>query len=194
MRGFSISERPLPAIVLNIKDSPAARSFTIVHELVHVLLNKSGVCDLQDDPEGIEVFCNRVAGAVLVPEQHFVAQPEVMQHAASAWSDEGIKALAMRYRVSQQVILRRLLMLNMIDERSYKAKQTFYEKQAVSAAVKAKKGFAPPYTMAVLLAGKLFTRLVLTGYRCEKITGADVSDYLSIRLKHLANIESAVFG
>jgi hypothetical protein len=62
-RGFSLAERPLPAAVANIKDSPRARSFTLIHELTHVALRESGVCTL-DDAERVEVFCNRVAGSI----------------------------------------------------------------------------------------------------------------------------------
>ncbi|RME39698.1 MAG: helix-turn-helix domain-containing protein, partial [Planctomycetota bacterium] len=38
MRGFSITDHPLPAVVLNIKDAYQARSFSLFHELAHVLL------------------------------------------------------------------------------------------------------------------------------------------------------------
>jgi hypothetical protein len=33
-RGFSIGDEPLPAIVLNGKDAPTGRTFTLLHELV----------------------------------------------------------------------------------------------------------------------------------------------------------------
>lgn len=36
MRGFSLTDRPLPVVVVNIKDSPLARIFSMLHELVHV--------------------------------------------------------------------------------------------------------------------------------------------------------------
>ena len=38
MRGFSIDDFPLPIIVLNSKDYPKARVFTLFHELAHLLL------------------------------------------------------------------------------------------------------------------------------------------------------------
>ena len=70
-RGFSIAERPLPAVVVNIKDSVYGRIFTLIHEFTHVLLNRGGICDVDEgadnDHEDVEIFCNHVAGATLVP-------------------------------------------------------------------------------------------------------------------------------
>ena len=46
MRGFSITEFPLPVIVVNRKDMLKARVFTMLHEFVHLLLHIGGTCDL----------------------------------------------------------------------------------------------------------------------------------------------------
>ena len=40
-RGFCIGQKPFPVIVLNTKDRPHSRIFTIIHELVHIGLGKS---------------------------------------------------------------------------------------------------------------------------------------------------------
>lgn len=42
MRGFSMSDTPLPAVVLNIKDVPNARTFTMLHEVAHLALRQGG--------------------------------------------------------------------------------------------------------------------------------------------------------
>lgn len=195
MRGFSISTQPLPVIVLNIKDSPFARIFTLIHELTHILIGREGICDLHEDKAGIEVYCNAVAGLTLVPDSWLHQQPEVIRHREKtvAWSDIEIKDLANRVKVSRQVILRRLLTLGLISDSIYQQKHGLYTEQALQAA-KTESGFAPPSTMAVATSGNLFSRLVLSGYHQEKITGSDVSDYLSVRLKHLPKIETAVLG
>ncbi len=44
MRGFSISDRPLPVIVINGKDGPRGRIFYLAHEFVHILLDNGGLC------------------------------------------------------------------------------------------------------------------------------------------------------
>jgi transcriptional regulator with XRE-family HTH domain len=42
MRGYSISDEPFPVIVLNGKDSSRGRVFSLIHELVHILLHAGG--------------------------------------------------------------------------------------------------------------------------------------------------------
>jgi transcriptional regulator with XRE-family HTH domain len=44
-RGFALPEQPLPVIVLNGRDAPTARLFTLVHECVHLALGEGSVCD-----------------------------------------------------------------------------------------------------------------------------------------------------
>src|SRR3989304_945255 len=85
-RGFSISETPLPVVVLNTKDSPQARCFTLMHELAHIALRKGGLCDLDDHtarrPEELqtEVYCNNVAGVGWVASQPLLNEPVFFAH------------------------------------------------------------------------------------------------------------------
>jgi transcriptional regulator with XRE-family HTH domain len=50
-RGFSISERPLPVAVTNIKDAPRGRIFTLLHETAHILLRDGRICDLPESDQ-----------------------------------------------------------------------------------------------------------------------------------------------
>jgi len=197
MRGFSISKSPIPAIVVNIQDAVVARTFTLLHELTHVLIGKEGVCDLTGDAE-IEVFCNAVAGAALVPRDSLLVQPELQQkRAASGWVDEEMSSLAHRYKVSREVILRRLLTVGRISAAFYKTKSAQYKELRKKHALitkQRKSGFAPPDRKAVSSFGKLFSRLVLNSYHHEKITASDVSDLLSVKINYLPKIEMAIFG
>ncbi len=64
MRGFaSIEPETLPAILLNSKDDPRARAFTLLHELGHLALSRRGE---RVGPE-TERWCDRFAGQVLMP-------------------------------------------------------------------------------------------------------------------------------
>jgi Zn-dependent peptidase ImmA (M78 family) len=198
MRGFSITDRPLPVVVVNIKDSPLARIFSMLHELIHVLLRQGGVCDLDEVGERhpaeqqVEVFSNRVAGAVLIPEKELLAEELVVAHPAGSatWSDEEITLLARRYWVSQEVLVRRLLICGLTS-------REFYQEKRAQFAVRKKpsdKGFAPPAQMAISAAGHAFVRLVLDNYYRENITSSDVADFLNVKLKHLGEIEQRVMG
>ncbi len=106
-RGFSIADQPLAVVVVNGGDPVTARPFTLIHELTHIMLRNGGVCDLhhtmspRTDIDRVEVFCNRVAGAVLVPTDALRATGAVMHHGAGAdWSDEDLGQLARKFWVS----------------------------------------------------------------------------------------------
>src|SRR5215813_1889230 len=49
VRGFSISQTPLPVVVVNLKDVPLARVFTMLHEATHLMLREGGLCDLDEE-------------------------------------------------------------------------------------------------------------------------------------------------
>ena len=95
MRGFSIGERPLPAIAINSGDAIKGKTFTLMHELVHVLLRRSSLCDLEGistvpDPEAqrLEWFCNEASAAILMPRAALLREPLVRNAStASTWSD-----------------------------------------------------------------------------------------------------------
>jgi Zn-dependent peptidase ImmA (M78 family) len=108
------------------------------------------------------------------------------------WSDEQIRATSKRFGVSTQVVLRRLLTLNKISQKEFAARQATYEKEVKEAVAQsaAKTIVVTQSTKAIAAAGKLFTRLVLESYQREKVTSADVSDLLSVRLQHLPEIQA----
>ena len=198
-RGFSISDLPLPVVVVNIKDSLQGRCFTMFHELAHIILHEGGLCDLDDrtsrGPGELreEAFCNMVAGSALVPAAALLDQTEVRnQPKRSEWEDDQISALADRYGVSREVILRRLLVLGRTTDSFYRFKREQYQRQAELGTGRRSKGYAPPYRLALSSAGPLFVRLALSNYYQERITASDLADFLELRLKHLDKIEQAV--
>lgn len=201
MRGFSISQIPLPAVVVNIKDTPRGRIFSMFHEFIHLLLREEALCDLRDQwvkrrpqESRVEVFCNRAAGAALVPRRKLLWNEAVIHHQGTDWKDEEIASLAQHFSVSREVILRRLLILDLTSEDFYQHKRTEYQAQYRAAQQQKRPGFAPPSLLAYSNAGPLYTRLVLRSYYDERITTRDVSEYLDVRLKHLSKIERMAMG
>jgi len=197
-RGFSIADRPMPVVVANNRDPVGARSFTIIHELTHVALHESGVCDVGGRTVGnIEPFCNHVAGAVLVPTAELLSTPTVETHGAETeWTDDELSRLAQVFRVSREVILRRLLILGRTDDDFYRTKR----RQLLAEWDRARKGddeqrWGPsPATVAVVRAGPSFSRLVLSNYYEGVINSSDVAQYLGVRMKHIPRIEQMIFG
>jgi Zn-dependent peptidase ImmA (M78 family) len=198
MRGLSIAEFPLPIILVNQERVVKARIFTMLHELTHIMLRSVGVCDLETQSK-IEVFCNAVAGEVLVPTE-WLSKTEIYNQnkREEDWNKEAIWKLADYFSVSREVILRRLLTNQKISNSFYQ-KNRFqwlkdYEKSQESVKDKKSSGFAPPHTDAISKVGKNFTRLVVNSYYQNKIGLSEVSDYLGVKAKHLPKIEQSVFS
>ena len=91
VRGFSLTDNKIPAVVLNLRGFDQWKNFSVVHEYAHLLLDKSGICDmeeqdyLQQEDKAIERFCNHFAGAILVPKDVLLAHDLVKLR---KWSDE----------------------------------------------------------------------------------------------------------
>ena len=64
-RGFVIADEVAPLIVINDGDAKTAWSFTLLHELVHLLLGQTGISGAPADTP-VERFCNDVAGDFLL--------------------------------------------------------------------------------------------------------------------------------
>lgn len=194
-RGFSINDRPLPAVIVNAKDAPQARVFTLFHELTHLLLREGGLCDLHEDVPRMagpspEVFCNHVAGAVIAPASALNAEPSVMSHSPRrSWDDHEVEVLARRYWMSREAMMRRLTLVGAATNAEYER----YRAVLASAPKKPTKGgFVSPSTKSLRNLGFFFTSLAVGAYREEVITGSDLADHLELKLKHLPKIEDAL--
>ena len=80
--GFCLYDDEFPIIYLNSTAGKTRQTFTLFHELMHLLFHTSGV-DLRGDSivdelagnaRRIEVICNRVADRLMVPEETLVAE------------------------------------------------------------------------------------------------------------------------
>ncbi len=206
MRGFSIAEPTLPIVEVNRKDAYAGRLFSLMHEFTHLLLRQSGICDLDDDadrrPEDqrVEIFCNRVAGAVLVPRDLLMTEPIIAAapDGPQAWDDETLDALARRFGTSREVVLRRLLICGRTTEAFYRAARirflAQYQAQQANQDEHAEESeFRRNMPReAIGHFGPTFVKLVLQNYYERRITLNDVSRHLGVALKHIPAIEQQV--
>jgi Zn-dependent peptidase ImmA (M78 family) len=198
MRGFSVTERPLPVVVVNIKDAVSARNFSLFHEVAHILLGHGGLCNFEEDDNSsqrqrVEAFCNHVSGATLVPSKALLGLSETPKRPVSDLPDEVSARIARMFGVSQEVILRRLVTLHRLPLPFYLKKREEL-KGRPSARPRQEGGFAPPSTMAVATNGRLFTGLILDAYSEEKIGTSDVLEFLGVRTKHLNKIRKTIEG
>lgn len=119
-RGLAIYDDKMPIIGLNDDDRYPARSFSIIHELVHILKKHTCYCDIDTKYEynQEEVFCNKVAAECLVPSH--VLLPMWEEDSKSSFDTEKfIENTSKIFSVSREVITRRLLDLGKITNDLY---------------------------------------------------------------------------
>ncbi|MDQ6976276.1 MAG: ImmA/IrrE family metallo-endopeptidase [Mariprofundaceae bacterium] len=186
-RGFAISDPIAPLVFLNWKDSKAARTFTLIHELAHLWIGQSGVSDLSlsDETSAIhldsETFCNAVAADGLVPEVSFHER----------WNQEisiadNAHELVRYYRVSSVVIGRRAYELGVVSWTEYIA---FYQEEAKQwKQPKAANPGGNYYTTIRTRLGKRFAKAVVSSVQQGRLLYRDAGHLLGMKPSNISNL------
>lgn len=117
-RGFASADAYTPLVFVNGSDALSAQVFTLAHEIAHLWLGESALSDADASvtvSHPSEVWCNAVAARALVPDGALTASLR------GAHPLDQVADLAKGYKVSRQVILRRLLDLGAIGISEYRA-------------------------------------------------------------------------
>lgn len=101
-RGFSIADPLAPFVVINDQDARTAWSFTLLHELAHLLLGQTGVSAARAGND-LERFCDGVAGDFLLPAA------ELRQLASKGFGDFGAVAAGINEFANARKISRRMV-------------------------------------------------------------------------------------
>lgn len=199
MRGLSAFQQSLPIILINGSDSIRGRIFSLFHELAHCLLHEVHVCDWRDETSwagaNTEVWCNAFAANLLVPAEALRAAYRTTTRGAVREADwQETRRVADAFKVSQEVVLRRLVSLGSLTESAYKAARERLQELDRPKKRKGRGGPAPDLT-AVWTFGTPFVRSVLGALDQRRITLSEVSDYLDVKVKWVPRIrERVLFG
>jgi len=194
MRGFALPDEYAPVVVMNSKDSPTARMFTLIHEVSHILLGNSAITGASDSAfsrsprNRTERFCNQFAAEVLVPESYFLS---IVPNDWKRRDDDVIRRVAATFRVSRLVIGLRLVETGLASE-------AYLRNKWPSLQAKPKKksdstGGPPQHVLALSRAGKNFAQVALSAFHNGNIHGGELASLLNMKLKHLPKLESAVY-
>jgi Zn-dependent peptidase ImmA (M78 family) len=142
----------------------------------------------------LEQYCNRVTGEILVPRQALLKHEGV--HGTTgpvAWSDVVLSDLARYFKVSREVLVRRLATLGLATDDFYRQKRREYAGEREEAGEPS--GGPMPMSWRIIRAiGQSFARIVLDAYHREAISSSDLAELLGARLKHLPAVEAQVGG
>ncbi|MBT9488061.1 MAG: ImmA/IrrE family metallo-endopeptidase [Rubrivivax sp.] len=200
--GFALAYDTLPVVVVNRKDVPQRRLFSMLHEFVHVALRESGVSDLKLDlvqvqTPDIELLCNSIAAAALMPKDVILSELDLATDGRRQLSDDVILRVARRFGVSRPALLLRLIGQRQATWDFYFEKIAQYaaeherELAARSPAKDMKRNMAQESLSNL---GRPFVGLVLGNYFQRRITLSDVAGHLGIRVKHVEALQRRFVG
>lgn len=165
-RGFVLYDDIAPFIFVNGSDFVAGKTFTLVHEMAHILVGVSASFDLKElraGDQAIEVFCDNVAAEFLVPTAELLP----------AYRQIGLNynLLARTFKVSRLVIARRLLDLEVISKDEF---FQLYNSWADEYLKKEKGGEGGHfYNTSALRVGRRFFDVISTAVKRDKILYRD---------------------
>jgi Zn-dependent peptidase ImmA (M78 family) len=194
MRGCAIAEFPLPVVILNGSDRPLGRIFTLLHELVHLAHRESALCDMReqvprnDEQERIEVYCNHVAGAVLVPAEFLNLEADVRSaNAQTVWDNEQLSRYRRQFWASRETILRRLLILGRTSAQFYRRMRNEFVQQYANQTANTDI-IVPIHRRVLMRNGDFLTSLALGAYDAGVLTGSALARVLGTKLEHVPKI------
>lgn len=116
-RGFSIADIVAPFIVINDRDSRPAWSFTLLHELTHLILGQSGIggASTQNDAERL---CDAVAGEFLLPKRE-LRYLDISSRANTDSIEEQISEFARERNLSRTMVAYNVQRANLIERRAF---------------------------------------------------------------------------
>lgn len=177
-RGLSVHHDELPVVILNGGDSPAGRTFTLFHEIAHLINRTSGLCALRETVNE-EVLANNFAAAFLMPEA-------AVRRNLVAADDPGTVAdhLARHFKVSTLAAAVRLRRLGFITDGDLDSIRAASDEQWEQARLTQKQGpgFVPPWRLRYRDLGPSYIGTIARALEDRRVDFVDATYLLNARL------------
>jgi Zn-dependent peptidase ImmA (M78 family)/transcriptional regulator with XRE-family HTH domain len=195
--GFSLYSDVCPVIVVRKSTAETLQTFTLMHELGHLILHRASSIDDDDDMYsrvGHERDANAFAGHLLVPDAFLAQVRDEERPAAVEQYDTWLTHYRQRWGVSGEVILRRLLDAGRLPQERYSAYRAYVRGLSVdddeASGSRAYRHREPKHIF-----GDRFVRTVLGALSARRITATKACSYLDgLKLADLRSLERHVAG
>jgi Zn-dependent peptidase ImmA (M78 family)/transcriptional regulator with XRE-family HTH domain len=185
--GFCLYHSDFPIIYINNSTSKNRQIFTLFHELAHLIFKTSGIDklnsgylgNLNNEQKKIEALCNKFASVFLVPDDSFKSLIQDVE-----LNEEGVKTLSQAYKVSPEVILRKLYDKDKISQNDYEDQVASLNKRYEDYKSRKAKG-GDFYNTQIAYLGKDYVNIAFKQYFQNKINSTKLADYLNIAPKNL---------
>jgi Zn-dependent peptidase ImmA (M78 family) len=198
LRGVALLRTPLPVVGINSKEIPEARCYTVLHEVVHLMLaagheelpaiqeKRSG-----EDWDHVERFAEIAASHALVPEQSLRSEISTLGLQSSGWDIDSTRKLARRFRISSLAMATRLRESGFMTWAQYRAWREEWDAY-VAGLPRRSGGFATPVAKAIGRNGRPFAQLVLEALSANRITAVTAARYLDLKFEHFDKLKAVV--
>ena len=197
--GLCLNDDEYPIIIINNSMSFARQTFTLFHELYHLISNTSGAEIVRDDfyeyldndQTTTEKACDTFANEFLVPSNDFQLELERKE-----LTELRIAELASLYSVSKEAIMYKLYKMKIITPDEYNSlKEIFY-----GDAIRNKKnpgeernGGGNYYLTKLSYLGQRYTGDVFNKYFSGVIDSVRACEMLNSKIDHLPKLEASFF-
>ncbi len=197
-RAFCLTGK-FPVIVLNTEDSNNGRIFSLFHELCHIILNTNDLFrdktnQISKEYERIETFCNKFAATFLIPSTAFFDETIKANSNKLQIDEKIIEFIANDYKVSKEVIARKLLSLELIQESTFWTMKKKWDNIAKLAKEKRNERLKESDSginqgiKIIHEKGKPYVSKVYGAYSLGRISSSDLSNFLETKLTNLPKI------
>jgi Zn-dependent peptidase ImmA (M78 family)/DNA-binding XRE family transcriptional regulator len=196
-RGLSLLRFPLPVVGVNSKEQPEPKSYTLLHEVIHLMLavgheevpalreHRSG-----EEWEAVERFAEAAASHALIPEHALHA---AVPGRAQSWDIDAVRRIAKRFRVSPLAMATRLRASGYMSWPQYNAWKARWSEYVATLPPRSG-GFSHPVDIALNRTGKPYVQLVLEALAANRITSVDASRHLGLKFEHFEKLKESLRG
>lgn len=197
-RGLCLLRTPLPVAAVNPKEIPEARAFTLIHEVVHLMLaagkEEAPAARESRDNEAwaaVERFAEEAASHTLAPETMLAHEIQAGGFPRNGWDIGDVRGLARRFKLTPLAMATRLRASGYFDWDHYQRWRKGWE--SLVATLKPKPGgFAHPVDLTLGRAGRPFAQAVLEALSSNRITVVNASHYLDLKAEHFEKLKDAL--
>lgn len=189
--GFALYDDACPVIVVKKLIWESQQSFTLMHELGHLILHRKSSIDDESDlvsHEGAEAQANAFAGALLVPPAFLARISDYNKPQDVSQYETWLEVYRRAWGVSTEVILRRLLDAQRLDIEEYRRYRDWRAAQPLPPAGRGNRVWR--HREPAHIFGTAYVKTVLDSLSNKKITLTKASKYLDgLNLKDIHLLE-----
>jgi Zn-dependent peptidase ImmA (M78 family) len=205
IQGFAIADKYAPFIFINSEDWNAPQLFTLVHEIAHIWIAKSGISneiqpdlDSKEDFDPVELFCNEVAANALMP----VSTVQEMLYDGVFNNGWSVFKACKKLGVSSFALLIRAYKLKIINLNEYRSlkvhadnefKAFLLKEEEKKKKQKQQSGGPNPYLLKLNKNSRLFTQIVLDAFRGGIIEATQASSLLNTQVNNFPKLEAVIY-